>query len=102
MAAGAHDVALVDLREQPRSRHQHRATLGHAEQLVCRISVVEIHLMGLEDHAAVGAGSLPQISQQRDGCSLASPNTLNFAFAISPVKDDSGPMAQYRTSVPMS
>jgi hypothetical protein len=46
MAICAHNVTLADLASQPLSRHQHRAAFGHAKQLVCRISVVEVHLVG--------------------------------------------------------
>jgi hypothetical protein len=90
MAVRAHDVALVYLSEQAGSRHQHRAALGYAEQFVCLIPVVEIHLMRLEDHAALGAGSLPEIPQQREGRCLASAHPLNLAFAIPPVVGDVG------------
>src|ERR1700674_5773710 len=85
MAVRAHDIAFANLREQPRSRQRHRAALGQAEQLVCRIPVVEVHLMRLEDFATVGARALPEIPQQRNGHSLASSHSRNLALAIPPV-----------------
>src|SRR3972149_5387721 len=90
MAICAYDVALTDLCHQPPSWHQHRAALGQAEQLACGISMVEVHLMGPHDFAAIGARSVAVISQQRDGSLLASPYTPNLLLAIPPVVSDVG------------
>jgi len=88
VAVRTDDVALADLQEQPRSRHQHCTALGQAEQLGFRISMIEVHLVGLECLTAIRAWAVPEIPEESDCGCLARPHPLNLTFAISPVMGD--------------
>jgi len=88
VAVGADDVALAYLREQPRSGHQHCAALGQAEQLGCRISMVEVHLMGLEQRTAVGTWAAAETPKEVHCRCLAGLHPLDLTLAIPPVVRD--------------
>jgi hypothetical protein len=78
VAVDTYDVAFRNLCEHPLGRHQHRAPGHDVECLGGRISVIEVHLMGLESPAAIGAWDAPKIAKELDHPCLADADSLEF------------------------
>ena len=88
MAVGAHDVALSGLSAEFPYRHQHGSTRGEVEELGARIPMIEIHLIGLESAAAVGARHVSPLPQHFDGSGLANLDSVSLDIAVPSVVID--------------
>jgi hypothetical protein len=76
MAVGADDVALVDFGLKARRRGEHRCSSGEAERLAARLAVIEVHLVSLEDAAAVETRNRSRLPQVVVRSVLSDPDAL--------------------------
>jgi hypothetical protein len=77
MAIRANDVALFELGNEPGPRDR-ACSLQEPEHLVVAFPVIEVHGIGKESAAAVGAGHVPKIAQELHRFLLTRPNAFEL------------------------
>ncbi|MGH2446104.1 MAG: hypothetical protein ACRDGD_08710 [Candidatus Limnocylindria bacterium] len=85
VAVRAHDVAFGYLGEHLRGCHEGGPSRSDIERLRGRIAVIEVHLMGLERPAAIGARHPAKVAQELDHAVLSYPDTMKLQVAVTPV-----------------
>ena len=88
MAVGAHDVALRDFVEERCTALEHRVALRQCERLLGWVSVIEVHLHGVEAASAVRTRNPLELAEKRDVGVLATPHAIDFLLAIRRVVGD--------------
>lgn len=102
MAIHANHVALRDLGKHLRGGHEHRASRHYIEGLHCWVSVIEVHLMGLERATAVLTRHSSNVAEEFDHARLSGADTLDLEVAIPPVVVDvSRPLAWANAHAPL-
>jgi hypothetical protein len=85
MTDRADHVAFRNLCQDLVPRAEHGLAACQPERLALRISMIEVHLVRLEELSAVCARLLAQIPKEGDPCRLASLYSRNLAIAVATV-----------------
>jgi hypothetical protein len=101
MAVRTDDVALCRLGEELLAVLQRGSGGAEPELLFARISMVEVHLVRRKSPAAIRAGHLAKLAQERRRGSLASSHSLDLALAVRRVVGDVvGPLVAFAAHGP--
>ena len=88
VTVSADHVALLDLGDKLRARHQQCVCAREGEQFLARIAMIKVHHVRRKAAAAVVAWSTPQIPEPRTCRGLSSFDSIQFGLAMRRVIPD--------------